>query len=104
MPPSCGEGVGPARVHTGLWGTRQTPKSIGQRTHSYGLDVRTDKKRIGMGHGENVIEELTTDHQEVDSLFEQIQALPAGDVQRHLADGGATLCGWRSRSCGQGAR
>ncbi|MET9803055.1 hemerythrin domain-containing protein [Streptomyces sp. NPDC006368] len=40
-----------------------------------------------MGHGGNVIQELTTDHREVDSLFAQIEALPAGDEKRRdLAD------------------
>ncbi|NBM18721.1 hemerythrin domain-containing protein [Streptomyces sp. GC420] len=40
-----------------------------------------------MGHGGNVIDELTTDHREVDSLFERIEALPAGDRRRReLAD------------------
>ncbi|MBT3154973.1 hypothetical protein HTV45_29565 [Streptomyces sp. CHD11] len=40
-----------------------------------------------MGHGGNVIQELTTGHREVDSLFEQIEALPAGDQgRRDLAD------------------
>ncbi|GGQ06171.1 hemerythrin domain-containing protein [Streptomyces griseomycini] len=40
-----------------------------------------------MGHGGNVIEELTTDHREVDALFEKIQALPSGDDrQREIAD------------------
>ncbi|CAL9653947.1 hemerythrin domain-containing protein [Streptomyces sp. enrichment culture] len=40
-----------------------------------------------MGHGGNVIEELTTDHREVDALFDEIQALPPGDDrQREVAD------------------
>ncbi|MET7690311.1 hemerythrin domain-containing protein [Streptomyces sp. NPDC005483] len=40
-----------------------------------------------MGHGGNVISELTTDHREVDELFAQIQALPADDKnRRRLAD------------------
>lgn len=40
-----------------------------------------------MGHGGNVIEELTTDHREVQSLFDRIQALPRDDQQRRdLAD------------------
>ncbi|WP_081236289.1 hemerythrin domain-containing protein [Streptomyces viridosporus] len=40
-----------------------------------------------MGHGGNVIEELTADHREVDALFEEIQALPTGDDgQREVAD------------------
>ncbi|MFD5721563.1 hemerythrin domain-containing protein [Streptomyces sp. NPDC127036] len=40
-----------------------------------------------MGHGGNVIAELTTDHREVDELFEKIQDQPVGDVQRRkLAD------------------
>ncbi|WP_439333484.1 hemerythrin domain-containing protein [Streptomyces cahuitamycinicus] len=40
-----------------------------------------------MGHGGNVIQELTTDHREVDELFSQIEALPGADGQRRaLAD------------------
>ncbi|WP_406290253.1 hemerythrin domain-containing protein [Streptomyces sp. NBC_00209] len=40
-----------------------------------------------MGHGGNVIAELTTDHREVDELFAKIEAQPVGDEQRRkLAD------------------
>ncbi|MFP1625236.1 hemerythrin domain-containing protein [Streptomyces sp. 5K101] len=40
-----------------------------------------------MGHGGNVIEELTTDHREVDALFEKIEELPTADgKRRELAD------------------
>ncbi|MFF8605679.1 hemerythrin domain-containing protein [Streptomyces sp. NPDC015346] len=40
-----------------------------------------------MGHGGNVIQELTADHREVDALFAQIDALAAGDAERRvLAD------------------
>ncbi|MFE7774914.1 hemerythrin domain-containing protein [Streptomyces sp. NPDC057445] len=40
-----------------------------------------------MGHGGNVIDELTADHREVESLFAQIEALPPGDSRRRqLAD------------------
>ncbi|MFF6998920.1 hemerythrin domain-containing protein [Streptomyces sp. NPDC008313] len=40
-----------------------------------------------MGHGGNVIQELTIDHREVDELFARIEGLPAGDKrQRELAD------------------
>lgn len=40
-----------------------------------------------MGHGGNVIEELTTDHREVESLFEQIETRTADDRERrNLAD------------------
>ncbi|MFI2353040.1 hemerythrin domain-containing protein [Streptomyces sp. NPDC019443] len=40
-----------------------------------------------MGHGGDVINELTADHREIDSLFARIQALPTGDSQRRrLAD------------------
>ncbi|MFF8017014.1 hemerythrin domain-containing protein [Streptomyces sp. NPDC007929] len=35
-----------------------------------------------MGHGGDVIAELTTDHQEVEELFGKIEALPSGDEQR----------------------
>lgn len=37
-----------------------------------------------MGHGGDVIAELTTDHQEVEDLFGRIDALPAGDKQRKV--------------------
>src|SRR5215218_9650254 len=40
-----------------------------------------------MGHGGNVIAELTTDHREVDELFEKIELQPVVDPQRReLAD------------------
>lgn len=40
-----------------------------------------------MGHGGNVIEELTADHREVEALFSQIESRPVGDPQRRqLAD------------------
>ncbi|MBT2453354.1 hemerythrin domain-containing protein [Streptomyces sp. ISL-86] len=40
-----------------------------------------------MGHGGDVIAELTTDHQEVEDFFKNIQALPVGDPRRkHYAD------------------
>ncbi|WP_455354763.1 hemerythrin domain-containing protein [Streptomyces sp. SYSU K217416] len=40
-----------------------------------------------MAHGGNVIEELTTDHREVEALFSQIESLPMGDPKRRqLAD------------------
>jgi hemerythrin superfamily protein len=40
-----------------------------------------------MGHGGNVIAELTTDHREVDELFAQIEIQPVGDHRRReLAD------------------
>lgn len=40
-----------------------------------------------MGHGGNVIVELTADHREVDELFEQIERQPVGDQRRReLAD------------------
>ncbi|MFE9700708.1 hemerythrin domain-containing protein [Streptomyces sp. NPDC006270] len=35
-----------------------------------------------MGHGGNVIAELTTDHREVDELFARIESQPVGDEQR----------------------
>lgn len=34
------------------------------------------------GHGGDVIQELTTDHREVETLFVQIEALPPGAAQR----------------------
>ncbi|MFH7334548.1 hemerythrin domain-containing protein [Streptomyces hygroscopicus] len=40
-----------------------------------------------MGHGGNVVQELTTDHREVEQLFGRIEALPPGAPQRReLAD------------------
>ncbi|MQY37533.1 hypothetical protein SRB17_55370 [Streptomyces sp. RB17] len=40
-----------------------------------------------MGHGGNVIQELTTDHREVEELFGRIEALPPGSKDRkNLAD------------------
>ncbi|MER0443755.1 hemerythrin domain-containing protein [Streptomyces sp. Edi4] len=40
-----------------------------------------------MGHGGNVIQELQTDHREVEEFFARIQALPAGDdKRREVAD------------------
>ncbi|MEU9921801.1 hemerythrin domain-containing protein [Streptomyces griseoluteus] len=35
-----------------------------------------------MGHGGDVIAELTTDHREVEELFGKIEALPSGNEQR----------------------
>ncbi|GAA2404029.1 hemerythrin domain-containing protein [Streptomyces glaucosporus] len=35
-----------------------------------------------MGHGGDIIHELTTDHREVEELFGRIEALPAGDERR----------------------
>ncbi|MEW2625859.1 hemerythrin domain-containing protein [Streptomyces sp. NPDC048106] len=40
-----------------------------------------------MGHGGNVVQELTTDHREVEQLFGRIEALPPGSPERReLAD------------------
>jgi hemerythrin superfamily protein len=40
-----------------------------------------------MGHGGNVIEELTTDHQEVEAMFDQIELQPVGaERRRELVD------------------
>ncbi|MEU6406576.1 hemerythrin domain-containing protein [Streptomyces sp. NPDC046985] len=40
-----------------------------------------------MGHGGDVIQELTVDHREVEEMFAQIEALPNGDKRRKdLAD------------------
>ncbi|MEV6653437.1 hemerythrin domain-containing protein [Streptomyces sp. NPDC051219] len=40
-----------------------------------------------MGHGGNVIEELTADHREVEELFAKIEGRPVGDPKRReLAD------------------
>jgi hemerythrin superfamily protein len=37
-----------------------------------------------MGHGGNVIDELVTDHREVETLFGRIEALPSGDKDRKI--------------------
>ncbi|MEU6095176.1 hemerythrin domain-containing protein [Streptomyces sp. NPDC047079] len=37
-----------------------------------------------MGHGGNVINELVTDHREVEELFGRIEALPPGDKDRKV--------------------
>ena len=37
-----------------------------------------------MGHGGNVIDELVTDHREVEELFGKIEGLPPGDKDRKL--------------------
>lgn len=40
-----------------------------------------------MGHGGDVIQELTTDHREVEEIFAQMEALPMGNSRRkYLAD------------------
>lgn len=40
-----------------------------------------------MGHGGDVIEELTADHREVDELFDRTEAVPArGSERRRLLD------------------
>ncbi|MEU3346496.1 hemerythrin domain-containing protein [Streptomyces sp. NPDC006700] len=40
-----------------------------------------------MGHGGDVIQELTTDHREVEEIFAQMEALPMGNARRKdLAD------------------
>ncbi|MFJ1967754.1 hemerythrin domain-containing protein [Streptomyces sp. NPDC087903] len=37
-----------------------------------------------MGHGGNVIDELMTDHREVEEIFGRIEALPSGDKDRKV--------------------
>ena len=37
---------------------------------------------MSQGHGGDVVQELSTDHREVEELFAQIEALPSGDPQR----------------------
>jgi hemerythrin superfamily protein len=45
------------------------------------------ERRRAMGHGGNIIAELTADHRDVERLFEQIQAMAPGDPQRkEIAD------------------
>ncbi|MDX3308717.1 hemerythrin domain-containing protein [Streptomyces sp. NPDC054884] len=44
-----------------------------------------------MGHGGNVIDELVTDHREVEEFFGQIEALPSGAKDRRLYADQATM-------------
>ncbi|MEV5953411.1 hemerythrin domain-containing protein [Streptomyces sp. NPDC051987] len=44
-----------------------------------------------MGHGGNVIDELMTDHREVEEIFGKIEALPSGDKNRKLYADQATM-------------
>ncbi|NEB03691.1 hemerythrin domain-containing protein [Streptomyces sp. SID13726] len=44
-----------------------------------------------MGHGGNVIDELVTDHREVEELFGRIEALPSGEKDRKLFADQATI-------------
>ncbi|MFD0312967.1 hemerythrin domain-containing protein [Streptomyces flavalbus] len=44
-----------------------------------------------MGHGGNVIDELVTDHREVEEMFGRIEALPPGDANRKLLADQATI-------------
>lgn len=44
-----------------------------------------------MGHGGDVLKELTADHQEVEELFDRIQSLPAGDERRRDLLDSATI-------------
>ncbi|MEU4035415.1 hemerythrin domain-containing protein [Streptomyces collinus] len=44
-----------------------------------------------MGHGGNVIHELTTDHREVEEIFGRFEALPPGSKDRKLLADQATI-------------
>ncbi|MFE0508795.1 hemerythrin domain-containing protein [Streptomyces sp. NPDC058964] len=44
-----------------------------------------------MGHGGNVIDELMTDHREVEEIFGRIEALPSGDRRRKVYADQATM-------------
>ncbi|MFF7162380.1 hemerythrin domain-containing protein [Streptomyces sp. NPDC008086] len=44
-----------------------------------------------MGHGGNVIDELVTDHREVEEMFGRIEALPYGDKDRKLVADQVTM-------------
>lgn len=44
-----------------------------------------------MGHGGNVIDELVTDHREVEEIFGRLEALPAGDENRKVCADQATI-------------
>ena len=56
-----------------------------QRAAVSGVEV------LDMGHGGNVIEELVTDHHEVEELFGKIEELPPGDKKRKLYADQATM-------------
>lgn len=63
-------------------GTRPVPDPA---RAGWTTDRRYGRQRKGVeavGHGGDVIDELSTDHREVDELFEQIEAAPAGDAER----------------------
>src|SRR3954471_16966702 len=55
------------------------------RPGTRGLEVKD------MGHGGNVIDELVTDHREVEDLFGKIEALPSGDRKRKVYADQATI-------------
>jgi iron-sulfur cluster repair protein YtfE (RIC family) len=44
-----------------------------------------------MGHGGDVIDELVTDHREVEEIFGRIEALPSGDKDRKVHADQATM-------------
>ncbi|MEU1709875.1 hemerythrin domain-containing protein [Streptomyces sp. NPDC005706] len=44
-----------------------------------------------MGHGGNVIQELTTDHREVEEIFGRIEAMPPGSKERKTLADQATI-------------
>ncbi|MFJ9822466.1 hemerythrin domain-containing protein [Streptomyces sp. NPDC101151] len=44
-----------------------------------------------MGHGGNVIDELVTDHREVEEIFGKIEVLPSGDKNRKVYADQATM-------------
>ncbi|MEW2403641.1 hemerythrin domain-containing protein [Streptomyces sp. NPDC046862] len=44
-----------------------------------------------MGHGGNVIDELVTDHREIEEFFGRIEALPPGDKNRKVLADQATI-------------
>ncbi len=73
-------GGGVARTGAG------TRPAVHRGTHPPTRHPRT-RRSADMGHGGDVINELTTDHREVEEIFAQIEALPAGDKRRkNLAD------------------
>jgi hemerythrin superfamily protein len=44
-----------------------------------------------MGHGRNVVDELVTDHREVEEIFGRIETLPSGDKDRKVYADQATM-------------
>ncbi len=87
MPPGPTGALGDGRW-TGLEKTTHCLPRFLSRLHAwkrgYTVEATRSPPERGMhvGHGGDVIAELTTDHQEVEEFFGKIQALPSGDERR----------------------